>query len=170
MKMEINFLSSYSLPASFFFLKDFPYMFMASLLGLVGKSMQTSLRTTLLLMSTDKGMLYKELYKSCTSFQSPKVGLTEEPSLYKSTLNFFSTCDILLPFPTSPFYLKSVLTLPLTGVSWICAMLHTLPFLEMTEKLYWPLSNPFKSFYGRKALPSFCSQCCLCGFAVFFNI
>lgn len=96
-------------PATFFF-KDFPDTFMAILVGLIGKSMQTSVRTTSLLISTDKRVLYKELYRSCTSFQIPKAGLTEEISLCKSTLLFFffffPACEILLPFPNVHFFLN----------------------------------------------------------------
>lgn len=96
-------------PATFFFFKDFPDTFMAILVGLIGKSMQTSVRTTSLLISTDKRVLYKELYRSCTSFQIPKAGWTEEISLCKSTLLFFfffPACEILLPFPNVHFFLN----------------------------------------------------------------
>lgn len=162
-KWKFTFFSS--IPTCHLFFKDFPDTFMAILVGLVGKSMRTSVRTTSLLISTDKRMLYKELYKSCTSFQIPKVGLTEEISLCKSTLFFFLHVRYNFPSPTSPFYLKSALTLPLTRVS--CAMLHI--FLEMTGKLCWALSTSFKSLCGRIVLSSFCSQCCLCGCGGFFQ-
>lgn len=157
---------SFILPATchLFFVKDFPDTFVAILLGLVGKSMQTSVRSISLLMSTDKEVLYKELYKSCTSFWSPKVGLTEI-SLCKSTLFFFS--EILLPFLASPFYLKSVLTLPLTGVSWICAIPRIL-FLRNDRKTSLSSVNPLQIIMWEKHVALILQSCCLCGFVLVF--
>lgn len=158
--LEVNicqsFIFSKPLPAAF--LRDFP-----DLLRIVGKSTQTSVRITSLLMSTGKGMLCKELYKSGTSFQSPKVSLTEEISLCKSTLSVFSMWDTS-SLPHLPFLLKICAHTAFDRSVLHYATLYILFHRNKRKNSVELHQPPLISLSGRKVLPSFYIQYCLCGF------